>query len=137
MGGQGKSVLREASQKKVSFGTKSQMWVGAVGWSQTLINYCFYGIFDPLFVENFRQIHFLCPKSHFLSPKSMGWVVLSQIKPPICEASLTVLSVQFMHARFVLGMQVFILARVEKVESRLFGRCVILRPQVLVVGRSA
>ena len=25
-------------------------------------------------VQNFRQNHFLCPKSHFLSPKSMGWV---------------------------------------------------------------
>ena len=47
MGGQGKSVLREASQKKVLFGTKSQMWVGAVGWSQTFINYCFMAHLTP------------------------------------------------------------------------------------------
>ena len=28
-------------------GQLTQMWVGGVRWSQTFINHCFYGIFDP------------------------------------------------------------------------------------------
>ena len=31
--------------------------LGGVGWSQTFINHCCYGIFDPFFAENFRLIH--------------------------------------------------------------------------------
>ena len=28
--------------------------VGGMGWTDTFINHCFYGIFDPFFVKNFR-----------------------------------------------------------------------------------
>ena len=31
-----------------------QMWVGGVGWTQTFINHCFYGIFDHFLSKNFQ-----------------------------------------------------------------------------------
>ena len=46
----------ESSAKKKQFylGQLTQMWVGRAGWTQTFINYSFYGTLGPFFVKNFR-----------------------------------------------------------------------------------
>ena len=39
------------TKKTLNLGQLTQMCVGGVGWSQTFINQCFYGIFAPFFGE--------------------------------------------------------------------------------------
>ena len=65
-------TFREAITETVLFGTIVPN-VGGVGWTQTFIDHCFYGIFDPFLHKNSgisRKNHFLCAKSLFVS----GWV---------------------------------------------------------------
>ena len=42
-------TLLSTKKKRFYLVQLTQMWVDGVGWTQTFINHCFYGIFDPFF----------------------------------------------------------------------------------------